>query len=126
MPSAGLPGRSGVGAPSRDGNGLGPHFPTSLATPNPTGQSRRGRPHEQCPRRGQPAQRGQIGWPTDPRRQARSAQNALKHGFGAEKHVVLPLEDGTEFAALEAAMLEELAPIDALQTVLARRVAVAA
>jgi hypothetical protein len=66
------------------------------------------------------------GGPTDPGRPARSAQNALKHGLGAEKHVVLPLEDGTEFAALEAAMLEELAPIDALQTVLARRVAVAA
>jgi hypothetical protein len=47
-------------------------------------------------------------------------------GLGQRSIWVLPLEDGTEFAALEAAMLEELAPIDALQTVLARRVAVAA
>ena len=57
---------------------------------------------------------------------ARSAQNALKHGLRAEKHVVLPEEDADEFAALEAAMVEELAPVGALQTVLARRVAVAA
>jgi hypothetical protein len=41
MSSVGLPGRSGVGAPSPDGKGLGPHSPTSPATPNPTGQSPR-------------------------------------------------------------------------------------
>ena len=57
---------------------------------------------------------------------ARSAQNALKHGMRAEKHLVLPDEDAAEFAALEAALIEELAPVGALQTVLARRVAVAA
>jgi hypothetical protein len=57
---------------------------------------------------------------------ARSAQNALRHGMRAEKHVVLPDEEGAEFAALEAALVEELAPVGALQTVLARRVAVAA
>jgi hypothetical protein len=57
---------------------------------------------------------------------ARSAQNALKHGLRAQKYVVLPEEDADEFAGLEAAMIEELAPIGALQTVLARRVAVAA
>ena len=57
---------------------------------------------------------------------ARSAQNALKHGMRAEKHVVLPDEDAGEFEALEAAILAELAPVGALQTVLARRVAVAA
>jgi hypothetical protein len=39
---------------------------------------------------------------------------------------VLPEEDAAEFAALEAALLEELAPAGALQTVLARRVAIAA
>jgi hypothetical protein len=39
---------------------------------------------------------------------------------------VLPEEDAAEFAALEAALLEELAPVGALQAVLARRVAVAA
>jgi hypothetical protein len=57
---------------------------------------------------------------------ARSAQNALRHGMRAQKYVVLPDEDGAEFAALEAALVEELAPVGALQAVLARRVAVAA
>jgi hypothetical protein len=57
---------------------------------------------------------------------ARSAQNALKHGLRAQKYVVLPEEDAGEFAELEAAMIEELAPVGALQTVLARRAAVAA
>ena len=57
---------------------------------------------------------------------ARSAQNALKHGMRAAKHVVLPDEDAAEFAALEAALLEELAPTGALQAMLARRIAVAA
>ena len=57
---------------------------------------------------------------------ARSAQNALKHGMRAQKYLVLPDEDAAEFEALEAALVEELAPVGALQTVLARRVAVAA
>jgi hypothetical protein len=57
---------------------------------------------------------------------ARSAQNALKHGLRAAKYVVLAEEDAGEFAGLEAAMIAELAPVGALQTVLARRVAVAA
>jgi hypothetical protein len=57
---------------------------------------------------------------------ARSAQNALRHGLRAQKYLVLPEEDAAEFAALETALLEELAPVGALQTVLARRVAVAA
>jgi hypothetical protein len=56
----------------------------------------------------------------------RSAQNALKHGLRAQKYVVLPEEDAGEFAELQAAMVAELAPVGALQTVLARRVAVAA
>jgi len=57
---------------------------------------------------------------------ARAARNALKHGMRAAKHVVLPDEDAAEFAALDAALIEELAPVGALQAVLARRVAVAA
>jgi hypothetical protein len=64
--------------------------------------------------------------PRSPEGKARSAQNALKHGMRAQKHLVLPDEDAAEFAALEAALLAELAPVGALQTVLARRVAVAA
>ena len=43
-----------------------------------------------------------------------------------QKYLVLPEEDAAEFAALEAALIEELAPVGALQTVLAGRVAVAA
>jgi hypothetical protein len=64
--------------------------------------------------------------PKTPAGKARSAQNALKHGLRAQKHIVLPGERATEFAALEAALLEELAPQGALQTVLARRVVAAA
>ena len=44
----------------------------------------------------------------------------------AQQHLVLPDEDAAEFAALEAAMMTELQPVRALQTVLACRVAVAA
>jgi hypothetical protein len=64
--------------------------------------------------------------PNTPAGKTRSSQNALKHGLRAARHVVLPNEDGAEFAALEAAMIEELAPVGALQTALARRVAIAA
>jgi hypothetical protein len=64
--------------------------------------------------------------PKSPEGKARSAQNALKHGLRAQKYVVLPEEDAAEFAELEAAMIAELAPVGALQTVLARRVAIAA
>ena len=64
--------------------------------------------------------------PKTPEGKARSAQNALKHGMRAQKYVVLPDEDAVEFQALEAALLDELAPEGVLQTVLARRVAVAA
>ena len=64
--------------------------------------------------------------PKSPEGKARAAQNALKHGMRAQKYVVLPQEDEAEFAALEAAMVAELAPEGALQTLLARRIAVAA
>src|SRR5919106_368869 len=64
--------------------------------------------------------------PKSPEGKARSAQNALKHGLRAQKHMVLPGESTTAFEALEAALLEELAPEGALQTVLARRVVAAA
>jgi hypothetical protein len=64
--------------------------------------------------------------PKTPQGKARSAQNALKHGMRARKYLVLPDEEAAEFEALEAALVEELAPVGALQTVLARRVAVAA
>jgi hypothetical protein len=57
---------------------------------------------------------------------ARSAQNALKHGLRAERFVVVGDEDPQEFAALEAALLAELAPEGALQTLLAGRIARAA
>ena len=60
--------------------------------------------------------------PKTPESKARSAQNALKHGFRAQKHMVLPSEDAAELAALEAALIEELAPVGALQAALAQRV----
>jgi hypothetical protein len=57
---------------------------------------------------------------------ARSSRNALKHGLCARKLLVLPEEDASQFQALEAALLEELAPVGALQAVLAQRVVSAA
>ena len=111
MPSRGLPARSGVGA----------------TLPNPTAQSPRtavpvSNARAEASRRNGANSRG----PKTPEGKARSAQNALKHGMRAQKYLVLPEEDAAEFADLEAALVEELAPVGALQTVLARRVAVAA
>ncbi len=63
--------------------------------------------------------------PKTPSGKARSAQNALKHGFRAQKYVVLPDEDAAEFAALQAALMEELAPDGVLQSVLAQRIVAA-
>jgi hypothetical protein len=57
---------------------------------------------------------------------ARAARNALKHGLRAERYVVLPEENAAEFRAHAAALIAELAPVGALQSVLAERVAVAA
>jgi hypothetical protein len=57
---------------------------------------------------------------------ARSSQNALKHGLRAERVVVLPDEDAAAYEAEQAALLAELAPEGALQTLLARRVAASA
>ena len=64
--------------------------------------------------------------PKTPQGKARSSQNALKHGLRAQKYVVLPNENATEFKALEAGLMEELAPEGALQSVLAQRVVAAA
>jgi hypothetical protein len=63
--------------------------------------------------------------PKTPEGKGRSAQNAMKHGLRAQKHIVLPGEDAAEFAALEAALIEELAPDGALQSALAQRVVAA-
>jgi hypothetical protein len=63
--------------------------------------------------------------PKTPEGRARSAQNALKHGLRAQKCVVLPGERASAFEALEAALMEELAPEGALQSVLAQRVVAA-
>ena len=64
--------------------------------------------------------------PKTPAGKARSAQNALRHGMRALRYVVLPDEDGVAFQALEAALMDELAPVGTLQVVLVRRVAMAA
>jgi hypothetical protein len=64
--------------------------------------------------------------PKTPEGKARSARNALKHGLRAEKYVVLPDEDAVEFAALETALIDELAPQGVLQRILVGRIARAA
>jgi hypothetical protein len=63
--------------------------------------------------------------PKTPEGKARSAQNALKHGMRAQKCIVLPGERASAFEASEAALLTDLAPQGALQTVLAQRVVAA-
>jgi hypothetical protein len=57
---------------------------------------------------------------------ARSSRNALKHGLCAEHHVVVEGESPEAFAAFEAALLADLAPEGALQTLLAGRIVRAA
>ena len=57
---------------------------------------------------------------------ARASQNALKHGLRAQKFAVVGDEDPAAFAALEAALIDELAPDGALQGLLAGRIARAA
>jgi hypothetical protein len=56
----------------------------------------------------------------------RSSQNALKHGLRAQKFLVVGDEKPKEFDAFEAALVDELAPEGALQSLLARRIARAA
>jgi hypothetical protein len=64
--------------------------------------------------------------PKSPEGKTRSAQNALKHGLRAEKFVPLDDEDGGAFGALAGALADDLAPVGALQAVLARRLVAAA
>ena len=64
--------------------------------------------------------------PRRPEGKARSAKNALKHGLRAEKFGLLHDEDAGQFEAMADALVDDLAPVGALQTVLARRLVVAA
>ena len=57
---------------------------------------------------------------------ARASRNALKHGMCAKKFLLLPDDSRAEFAALESALLEELRPEGAIETLLARRLIAAA
>jgi hypothetical protein len=80
------------------------------------------RPRAEASRRNGAKSRG----PKSPEGKARSAQNALKHGLRAEKFVLLHDEDAAAFEAMAEALTEDLAPVGALQALLARRVVVAA
>ena len=64
--------------------------------------------------------------PKTPEGKARSAQNALKHGLRAQRFLVVGNERPREFDALEAALVDELAPEGTLQGLLAGRIARAA
>jgi hypothetical protein len=111
MSHDGLPDPSGVGAP----------------LPNPAGQSPRAAVAVSDARAAASRKNGaRSRGPKTPEGKAKSAQNAVKHGMRALKYVVLPDESAADFHALEEAMVDELAPVGAVQTVLARRVAVAA
>ena len=86
----------------------------------------RGRPRQQCPRRGQPAQWRQVTRGEDPRRQsalltecpeARAAGREVRRAAG---------RGPAEFAALETALIDELAPQGVLQSILVGRIARAA
>ncbi len=57
--------------------------------------------------------------PKAPEGEARSAQNALKHGLRAGTLAVVGDEDPEEFAAFEAALITDLAPEGVLQTTVA-------
>jgi hypothetical protein len=57
---------------------------------------------------------------------ARASMNALRHGLCAKKFLLLPDDSRAQFAALEAALLDDLAPQGALQTLLAHRLIAAA
>jgi hypothetical protein len=57
---------------------------------------------------------------------ARSSRNALKHGLRAQRHVLLDDESGRQFEALAQALVRDLAPVGALQTVLTKRMVAAA
>ena len=77
--------------------------------------------------RGQPLGPGaKSRGPRTPEGKARSAQNALKHGLRAQKFLVVGNERPREFDALEAALVDELAPEGTLQGLLAGRIARAA
>ena len=89
------------------------------------GAAARGRPCHKYPRRDQPPQRREIARAEDPQGQGGlGAECAEARHAGAQKYLVLPDEDAAELEALEPALVEELAPVGALQAVLARRVAV--
>src|SRR5688500_4558450 len=50
--------------------------------------------------------------PKSPEAKETVSRNALKHGFRAEKHVLLCHEDPAEFNALRTAVFKRLQPVD--------------
>jgi hypothetical protein len=64
--------------------------------------------------------------PKTPEGKARASRNALKHSLRAEQFIVVEGESAEAFAAFEAALVDDLAPLGAMQTLLVGRIVRAA
>src|SRR4051794_15738690 len=64
--------------------------------------------------------------PTSEAGKSAVSANALSHGLTATKHMLMPGEDAIEYEAFRDEMLAEIAPVGAVQRVLAQQIVRAA
>lgn len=106
------------------GAALGAAFVSSVRAEASRSNGRKGREGVGAPLPNRPLRKSRG--PKTPEGKARSAKNALEHGLRAERFTVVGDEDEDDYDAHEQALLEELAPEGALQSILAERIARAA